>query len=112
MTGSDPLDFEILRSIPRQLQHLPRNREDTRDPEGRRIYFFFKFILFIFWFGLFFLNRGRQSVGTYLGSEVLEDGGAVDCSSSTHSPVTGRASLQVSVDPAHWELGWEQSTPP
>lgn len=51
-------------------------------------------------------------MGTYLSSEVLEDGGAVDGSSGTHSPVTGGASLQVSVDPAHRELGWEQSTPP
>ena len=48
VTGSDPLDFEILRSVARQLQHLPRNREDTRDPEGHRDFVFFPVVFFFF----------------------------------------------------------------
>jgi len=47
----------------------------------------------------------KAQAGTYLGGEVLEDGGAVDSSGGSHSPVAGGASLQVSVDPAHRELG-------
>lgn len=41
---------------------------------------------------------------THLGGEVLQDGGAVDGRGGTHSPVAGRAGLEMPVDAADREL--------
>lgn len=42
--------------------------------------------------------------GAYFGGEVLEDGGAVNRRRCADAAVTGRTSLQVSVDTTHREL--------
>lgn len=82
--GRDPLDFEILGSVPSQLQHLQdsRKRWECRG-EGCWV-----------WGG-----------GSYLSGQVLEDGCTVHGCRGSHAPVAGGPSLQVPVDAADRELG-------
>ena len=57
------------------------------------------------------INRAKHEslcsymyIHTYLSSEVLKDGSTVDSGRGSHSAVTGGPHLEMSVDPAHWEL--------
>ena len=40
----------------------------------------------------------------YLSGQVLQDGCRVDGSGGSHTSVRGGPVLEVTVDPAHWEL--------
>lgn len=82
--GRDPLDFEILGSVPSQLQHL-QDRGKRWECQGQGCWG---------WGG-----------GSYLSRQVLKDGCTVHGRRGSHTPVAGGPSLQVPVNAANRELG-------